>query len=115
MTEDHRGLEILAGSTLMQVCIGEHQVIMNFDRELSVSVETEVSAAPADAGQECWVGPPAAGSALLAFLGQSVDDARIEENGDLVVSFGNGQVHVRRMLGGGESFEITGPGVNLIY
>jgi hypothetical protein len=115
MTEHPRGPEILAGSTLIQICIGEHQAVMNFDRELSVLVETEISAILAGTGRAGWVRPPAAGSVLLGFLGQSIDDARIEENGDLVVLFERGQVYVRRIPSGGESFQITGPGVDLIY
>jgi hypothetical protein len=115
MTEDRPEPDVLAGRTLIQVCIGEHQVIMHFDREFSVSVETKLLAPPADGARADWLGPPMAGSALLAFLGQSVEDARIDENGDLVLSFESGPLYVRRIPSGGESFQISGPGVDLIY
>lgn len=113
MAEDRHGPEILAGHALMQICVGEYQVVMNFDGDVSVAVETELSTPSAD-----WrrgLAPPDAGSRLIPFLGRSVAKASIEE-GDLVIEFERGgSVKVRVADDGYESCQIHGPGFALIF
>jgi hypothetical protein len=103
------------GSTLIQVCIGEHEVTMNFDRDMSLSIETELSTHLAGDGPSHWMAPPQAGSAVIDLFGAAVKGPQLDANGNLILSLEPGQVSIRRGTSGYESFQIEASGLLLVY
>jgi Family of unknown function (DUF6188) len=81
-------LSFVTGAQLLQVCVGQNEVIVNFDRNIRITIlsEIEVSvAAPAESNTRS-----ARIAALLDLLGAQVVHAAITAAGALVVRFESG-------------------------
>ncbi len=107
-------LRLLVGKDLVQLCVSQHQVIMHFHPNVSVSFETAVSAEPSGGGRGIWTPPPAAGASLIPFLGRRVESADVDGAGNLVLAFGDGTVRVQRDDSGYESYQVAGPDLQVI-
>jgi hypothetical protein len=85
-------LSFLHGRQLTQVCVGQYQVLMHFDEEVSISVDSEIDIsheATAMADQSTSSANP---GDLLPALGALVKNASAPGDGSLVISFDNGVV-----------------------
>ncbi|HZS42071.1 MAG TPA: hypothetical protein VFF06_34820 [Polyangia bacterium] len=80
-------LDFLVDRKLIQVCIGEYQVQLHFDDDVSVSSEGRVSIDGRihDASQSM-------SAPLAALLGATVTKVTSPGNDDLVVSLSNGSI-----------------------
>lgn len=89
--EDIGALASLQGRELIQVCIGQYQVILNFTQELSLMMEgkyllkeknTEV--------KECTVSNIMLTKELVNLLGTSIVDIRLRASNNLIICFSDG-------------------------
>lgn len=106
-------LRVLVGKDLVQLCIGQYQIIMRFQPDVSISFETAVMAEPTGGGRATWTPPPAAGVSLTPFLGRKVESTEIDGAGNLVLTFEGGTVRIQRDDSGYESYQVAGPGLEV--
>ena len=85
-------LGFLVGAKLLQVCVGENEVIANFDPAVSVMIASAVRLHPADDLLRTLEDSKAIGSALLPLLGAAVRDASGTPDGTLHLVWENGTI-----------------------
>ena len=74
------------GAVLLQICIGFHEVVLRFDRDVQLTFEGNVRVS-AGAEFETFERPPDAGAALVAALQQRVSSASGLKDGTLSLEF----------------------------
>ncbi len=84
-------LEFLFGQTLLQVCIGAHDLILNFDNDVSMTVTSRIGCAGADATEHEYDDFKKAASDLMVFLNQTIAKAEGREDGTLRLAFDTGE------------------------
>jgi hypothetical protein len=83
-------LSFLIGAVLIQVCVGENEVILNFDSEVSIMSAASVRYGGAGAMPETIDTAQGAGRALIGLLGQGVVSAEGSDDGTLRVLWSAG-------------------------
>ncbi len=104
-------LEFLVGSTLGQVCIGEHQVILNLlprgdpwtDPGTSITVESSVRLEMPTQAEFVSDAKLLLGPALVPLLGATVTDASVVPPGTLRLAWSSG--HILDILDSHEHYE----------
>jgi len=102
-------LKFLNKRELLQVCVGLFQVILNFDEDVSISIEGRFEFVLEGRSTERAQLPEAA-SPILRFLGSRISDVRVQDGGTLELAFSNGAV--LRLYDSNldaESYQISGP------
>ncbi len=98
-------LDFLLGLELQQVCVGIHQVILNFSSATSIAIESEYRLNDA----------PSAPATLCSLLGRSVERVSNTGDGSFLLVFTKGyQLRVLDSNEEYESYQITSPGVQII-
>ena len=85
-------LDFFLGATLIQVCVGENEVILNFHPEISVMIAGSVGVTGPDSTQRVLDDARAAGAAILGVLGASVSKVSGTPDGTLRLSCSDGTV-----------------------
>ena len=96
----------LHGLELVQVCVGQHQIILNFEKDASVTLECdyEVNGAVGDV------------LAVLSLLGKSATNVNGDSTGKVEISFTNGSVVVLiPRMDGMESYQMAAPGKFIVF
>lgn len=79
----------LVGCELIQICIGENELIMNFDKKLSISINSSVVFGP---NPVLKTDDYRCNSNLFAqLLGSKIADAQSSNKKDLMLNFTNGK------------------------
>jgi hypothetical protein len=83
-------LAFFSGKTLLQVCIGAHDLILNFDDDVCVTVTSSVACMDSSNTMRRYDDFGAGASTLAALLNQTVVSAQGDEVGTLTLRFNNG-------------------------
>ncbi len=104
----------LIGNTLSQICVGLFQLILNFEGDVSISVEGIFEYGRA--GSMPQSGPmPQSACLLIDLLGKEIGGIEILDHGTLAIHFSNGtELTLHDSNANGESYQIVGPGVNIV-
>jgi len=112
---ENQDFSFLIGRRMLQLCIGLHQVQLNFDKGVSITIEgTFEHESPAGFVRHD-VGVPESAASLVSLLGRAVESPERESASSLLVRFAGGRV--LRLLDSSdthESFQMYGPGVEII-
>jgi Family of unknown function (DUF6188) len=77
----------LLGATLVQVCVGSHEVILRFAEDIDITIECDVDVVtPAES--VVMESAPEIGSAFIPVLNQRVTAAHGSPDGDLMIELG---------------------------
>ena len=99
----------LVGRSLLQVCIGLHEVIFRFDEDVEITVEGEFKVAVGDEGQ-VFGSPVEGGAASLVLLQDTVSDAQGATNGTLTLTFPSGMLEIYDTSSHYESYQVRNGG-----
>lgn len=83
-------LSFLRDATLIQICIGENEVVLNLDPNLSIMIASTIHLK--DGEQRQLEDSREQGTALLPLLGQSVTDVQGARDGTLRLAWDGGTV-----------------------
>lgn len=84
-------LSFFVGATLVQVCIGENEVILNFDGEVSLMCSSSVRYAGAGKTESLLLADAKlAGAAVLDLLGSNVTEVSAARDGTLALTWSAG-------------------------
>ena len=83
-------LAFFAGRTLLQVCIGAHDLILNFDGNVSVTVTSSVGCIGPDGAIQQYVNFRLAAPAVLDLLNHVIVSAEGDQEGTLTLKFQDG-------------------------
>lgn len=78
---------LLLGANLIQVCIGENEVILRFDNETAVTLECEVGVTVGGAAPKRSSRSVSTGTAVLPLLGAKVVEITRKSSADLAIRF----------------------------
>lgn len=107
-------LDFLIGATLQQVCFGQHQVILNFEADNSIAVESAL-AITAGSKEARFNDLLSSSSELLDLLGHSVEGASATREGTLSLAFSNGsELSIFDTSEQYESYQITFGGDQIV-
>ncbi len=108
-------LSFFVGSELIQVCIGLHQLILNFSGDISISIECEFSHLSKGRALNKSSELPDSACSLLTTLGCCVTDINNLGNGNLEIKFSNGEIiQINDSNKDYESYCINTPNENII-
>jgi len=84
-------LAFLKGKELLQVCLGENEVIMNFFEATSITIQTTIYHYEEDRLVGVFGNAPASAATVVRFLGHTIADFQTSEDGTLRLKFSNGE------------------------
>ncbi len=87
-------LNFLLGLPLFQVCMGANEVILNFDDDVSITVEATISFRDTSGNETTYSNLPSAAPALVKLLSSNIDWLSMEGNGTLSLRFVTGSTLV---------------------
>lgn len=93
------------GRSLLQVCIGLHEVIFKFDEDVEVTVESEFKVAAGGDGK-VFTSPIEGGRASLVLLQEAVLQVRGVQDGTLTLTFPSGVLELYDTSPHYESYQI---------
>jgi len=82
----------MVGSALLQVCIGQNEVILRFDREISITIESRFLVRDPDGYEAVFESAPRAAALLADLLADSVTEVLGDKDGTLRMSFAKGGI-----------------------
>jgi hypothetical protein len=83
--------ELFQGKTLLQVCIGAHELILNFDEGLSVTITSSVEFKRSDGSSQYCDDFCASASTVSSLVNKKVITAEAEAPRALKLKFENGE------------------------
>ena len=108
-------LSFLNSREVIQICVGIHQLVVNFDGDACISVESAIES-QSDGDAVTWSSGSVSGaSAILDVLGTHSRSITVSDNGCLELKFTNGSV--LRIFDSNEdyeSYELHGPDKHII-
>ena len=108
-------LSFLVGATLTQVCIGQNEVILNFDNDVSIMIASDVQLTPKEQSGQNLDDASAIGAAILSLLGQAVQSASGTEKGTTTLRWdGGATVEIRDTWPEWESYTISHQGKTIV-
>ncbi|MCP3995502.1 MAG: hypothetical protein GY722_10615 [bacterium] len=104
---DDLNLSFLVGTTLLQVCIGANEVILKFDREVSITIESRFRVRDANGHAAVFEDAPSSAASLAKLLSNSIIDVLGHQDGTLRLSFVKGAIlEIYDSSKGYESYQI---------
>lgn len=85
-------LGFLVGPTLLQVCIGENEVILRFDGDISITIESRFLVRDLSGRETVFENAPPAAASLLDLLSDSIAEVLGQLDGTLRLSFAKGGI-----------------------
>ena len=85
-------LSFLEGQMLLQVCLGANEVILHFDEEVSIAIESPFSIKDNGKKMDTHKNVSEVASILVKFLHAKIKSVKGEENGTLTLYFDDGQI-----------------------
>ena len=110
-------IAFLKGIVVEQVCLGNHQIILNGSSEVSISVESSLRHVVADdsVNEEWNAGGSAGLQHIHRMIGSVISRSSVQPDGSLLLQFFNGDtVLVGIRSDGLESFQITKPNICIV-
>jgi hypothetical protein len=106
---------VLVDQTLLQVCIGKYQVALRFDDAIVISIECDFELVSLATTNRAPTDRYANAAALLSLVDTKITSVATEGGTTLVLRFSNDQVlKIHDSNEGYESFQIHGPGIEII-
>jgi hypothetical protein len=113
--ENNVSLGFLKGRQLIQILVGAHQLILRFDKDVSISVEGDFDHKRGNHSLLTVARLPGAASTLLLLIGQTITTAENAGEGETRLHFSNGEtLCLIDSNETGESYEIQGPEADVI-
>lgn len=104
----------LIGKVLIQICVGLYQLIMNFDNDLTISVESQLIYRY-DGNEVIIDSYPEKCHCLMTLIGKKIQNAAIRDKQSLVLVFnGKEELEVIDSNEEFESFQVTGQDIDII-
>lgn len=108
-------LDFLVGARLTQVCVGQNEVILNFDTDASIMIASDVLIAPGELPSQDLGDAAAIGAALLPLLGQTLQSASGETGGTTTLTWRGGvMLEIRDTWPEWESYTISHAGQTIV-
>lgn len=102
-------LDFLVGKELLQVCVGLHQSVLNFEGDTALSLESRFLVSSRQGGSSDGERSDQDGQALLKLLGARITRV-CARDGELTVAFSNDhELLVHKNKSEYESYQITSP------
>jgi hypothetical protein len=112
---ENTDLSFLKGKQLLQVCIGCNEVILHFDRDLSINAQTDIGHSSGKVLSAVYKTPIAAAPVLVRFLHESVVNASVVLPGTLILEFSNGEgLEIHDASSQYESYQINYDGKTIV-
>jgi hypothetical protein len=103
------------GRELLMVCVGQHQVVLRFHGEVTITIEGGFEHVSSKAGAKGEGGLPQRAASLMSLIGTTVQAIRAEDARTLWIGFSNGEgLRIYDSNSNYEAFQITAPGVDII-
>jgi hypothetical protein len=83
-------LKFLLDATLLQVCVGAYEVILNFDDDISITVESSFVLGAVGGDRERFDQFPTAAQALAGLLHMRVTQVKYKTDSNLYLQFSDG-------------------------
>jgi cytoskeletal protein RodZ len=80
-------LSFLHGRVLLQLCVGQNEMILNFDEDVSITVESSIAFTFADGTYRHYTDWKEASHTAGALLGHQITSAKRKYGGTLCVKF----------------------------
>jgi cytoskeletal protein RodZ len=80
-------LSFLHGRVLLQLCVGQNEVILNFDQDVSITVTSSIAFTFADGTYRHYTDWKEAAHTASALLGHQITSAKRKDGGTLCVKF----------------------------
>ena len=84
-------LSFLKDAILLQVCIGENEVILNFDKGISITIESRFCFRSTSGNESIFEDAPSSAAFLVELLSDSITDVLGHLDGTLRLSFDTGE------------------------
>jgi hypothetical protein len=95
----------LVGASLVQVCVGLHEVILRFAEDIDVTIECDVDVVTTT-GAASMGSAPEIGRAFVAVLGQRITAAHGSPGGDLAIELGAARFVLHDSSASYESYQV---------
>lgn len=83
-------LSFFVGADLLQVCLGANELILNFDHQIRVTIESRFRIRKKDGEETTFEDAPSSAAHLVELLSQPIAEASGREDGTLCLSFAQG-------------------------
>ena len=83
-------LDFLKDKKLIQICISSHQIIMRFDEDTSISIESVIKLLNNNGESHIYCDASSINKDFLGLLGSSIVNVMCYATGTLILLFGNG-------------------------
>ena len=80
-------LNFLIGRTLVQICVGENDLVLNFDGQLSITVMSSIGCTTKAINIDRYEDFRKAAGDLFVFLNKTIQSATFKNNSTLILSF----------------------------
>lgn len=101
-------------AVLVQFCVGKNELILNFDRDISIAIESKIQLRSPDGSEKVIESAVSAPDLLIDFLSKPVVEACGAPDGTLKLNFAHGgEIMIYDSLSDYESYQIR-HGKNLI-
>lgn len=108
-------LNFLMGKRLIQICISTHQIIMRFDDDITISVESAIKLFDDKGDVHLYEDNRSINQDLLMLLENSISDVISNKTGTLILHFDNGnKVELNDDSAKYESYQIVGDGQTIV-
>jgi hypothetical protein len=92
--KNNEDLQPLLGATLTQVCVGQNEVVLNFDRPVSVTVLSDFSVSLNGAPKVRYQDARHGAVSLLPLIGNQIGSAVATTGGGLQLEFESGALEI---------------------
>lgn len=82
-------LRLMVGATLTQVCVGANEIILNFDKPISVTILSDFSVSMKGDGAVRYEDTRRGSVSLMNLIGHEMTNARATDGGGVVLEFGS--------------------------
>lgn len=101
-------LEQLSGAELQQICIGNYQCILNFDKDITISIESDCLFYSSKGEKFTMSNYAKEASVLCSLIGNRISCANRNDDGGLIIKFSNHAIlYILNSSYEYESFQLT--------
>lgn len=87
-------LQLMVGATLTQVCVGENEIILNFDKPVAVTILAEFAVSSYGGAAVRYEETRSGASSLFGLIGAPIERATVTDDGGLLITFSLGTLEV---------------------
>lgn len=82
-------LGLMIGATLTQICAGENEIILNFDKSVSVTILSDFAVSMRGDGAVRYEDPRRGAVSLMDLIGHELTGVRATDTGGVFLEFGS--------------------------